>query len=509
MAQDSIIRNKDKNMAEHPHIIIIRLAGEVATKGPRAQKHFVKLLETNISAALDKDDIGHHFSHPHNQIFLHCDDMQGALNILPRIFGIGSFSPIDLIAEATNIDGIIDLALPLFESHIAGKTFCVRSKRMGKHPISCSDLNIRLGGALNQHVESATVKLKEPEVQILIQLTNDQHIYFCHRRIKGAGGLPINPKNRCICLISGGFDSAVAAWQLMRRGIAVDYAFCNMAGSANERMVLQVAKVITELWGHGYAPKFYAVPFDDIITELQTKCGETYRQIVLKRMMYRIANALGRMYRYEAIITGEAIGQVASQTVRNLSLIEKISDFIVLRPLIGMEKMDIVDQARYIGTAVLSEKIKEYCGISKGHPVVRGKLDRMDEEDAKCDLEIITRAIDAMKVIDLNDVTAKDLRSDYLFADDIDEEAILIDCQPANFYAKWHVPGAINIPTDDLMKGYKKLDKDKKYILYCSWGTQTPYAAELMQQAGYEAYAFRGGLSKLQQYFSDLGLDLT
>jgi len=478
-------------------IIIVRAAGEVSLKGNQALDHFIKMLTRNIKAALNQYQIPFKIEYRLKRLFITTSQKDDVLAILPRIFGIGSFSAVDKILNTTDIDTIIDAGVELYQDKIAGKTFCVRAKRFGGSPMSSSTVNMRLGGALNQAVESAKVKLTKPDITIRVEILG-QEVYLHASRIIGAGGLPINKKNRSLCLISGGFDSAVAAWQIMRRGVAIDYVFCNLGGSAYERLVIQVVKTLADLWSYGYEPNMYIIDFDEIVTELQQKTSNTYRQVALKRLMYRAANGIGKMLRYEAIITGEAIGQVSSQTIKNLSIIEAASDFIILRPLVGMDKSEIVHKAQYIGTATLSEKIKEYCGISKGQPVISGNYEKLNEEENNLDLEILHKAVSRRKKIKLSDVTDKDLRSDYLFKETLPEDSLIIDCQTEEFYKQWHAPDAKNIPADQFMSEYRQLDKDKSYLLYCNWGTQSPYLAEIMQQEGYDAYAFKGGLAKFK-----------
>jgi tRNA uracil 4-sulfurtransferase len=293
----------------------------------------------------------------------------------------------------------------------------------------------------------------------------------------------------------------VAAWRLIKRGIAVDYLLCNLGGAANERSVLQVTKVLVEMWEFGYRPSLYVVDFAPLLSELSTQVPGSYRQVVLKRLMYRAGAALAEEIGAEALVTGEALGQVSSQTAANLRAIETAAgELPVYRPLIGADKQEIIADARHIGTAPLSERVRELCALNAGPPVVRATAARAAQNEARIDPGLLDRAVSERKAIDLLDVSAKDLRAPYLFTDTFPRDAVVIDCRSPHQFREWHVPGAVHRDPFELMDSFRKLDKRSIYVLYCSYGTQTPLIAEIMQQFGYEAYAFRGGIQAVRDH---------
>ena len=491
--QDRPLRS-DSSDATGP--IILRLAPEVTTKSRRTRHWFSTVLRRNIEDALKRADIPHEVSTAWSRIFVHTPAPAAALGTLRRVFGIGSLSPVDAICEAT-LDAIVGTGGALYAEQVRGRTYAVRAKRLGPCGFSHMDVERQLGAALNA---DARVDLERPDITVFVEII-DGKAYFFTQRIAGAGGLPTGIQGRALVLISGGFDSAVAAWRIMRRGVEVDYLFCNLGGSAYERLVLQVVKVLSEAWGFGQQPKFHIIDFAPVLDALRGSVDRSYWQVVLKRLMYRAGAEVASEIDASALVTGEAIGQVSSQTIKNLCAIDACVELPVLRPLIAMEKQEIVDEALRIGTAPLSARIAEYCAIASGHPVVACSKTRLDRQEARLDLAVLTEAVSSRKVIDVNAVTAADLRTPYLFVDRIPADATLIDCQAEHLYAAWHAPDAEHHDPDELLREHRRrLEKGRPYVLYCTWGTRTPYLAEVLQQSGYEVYAFDGGVKALRAY---------
>jgi thiamine biosynthesis protein ThiI len=385
----------------------------------------------------------------------------------------------------------------LYRDKVAGKRFAVRCHRVGNHDFKSHDIELQLGGALRPF--AARVDLTHPEITVQVEIRN-REAYLFSERTPASGGLPIGVEGSAIALISGGYDSAVAAWLVLKRGVELDYVFCNLGGDAYERAVVQVAKLIADEWSYGTRPRLHVIDFAEPMRELRAKVKQSYWQVVLKRLMYRAAAELAQQYNALAIVTGEAIGQVSSQTLHNLSAIEPASALPVLRPLIAYEKEEIIARARFIGTAALSEQVKEYCAIAPGRPVTATTADRLAREEYPFDRTVLDQAIAQHKTLDLRALTATDLAAPYLFTSAIPDTAVVIDCRPEAQYAVWHHPSALHRDEWDLLREFKRLDRDKTYVLYCAHGLQTAYIAEKMQNAGYDAYSFKGGIRGIRQY---------
>lgn len=452
----------------------------------------MRRLITNASDALRSSGLEHAIESTWGRLFVRAEP--AAAPILARVFGISSLSPVEHI-ETADLDTIVAAGTARFADAVRDRYFAVRARRVGSHEFSSRDVEVRLGAALRP---SATgVRLDSPDVTVHVEV-RDGDTYFFSDRVPGTGGLPLGVEGRAIALLSGGFDSAVAAWLVMKRGVALDYVFCNLGGDAYERAVLGVAKVLADGWSWGTHPRLHVVDFAEPVRELRETVRQSYWQLVLKRLMYRAATQIGQSLGANAIITGEAIGQVSSQTLSNLRAIEPAADLPVLRPLLGFDKEEIIARARDIGTATLSGRVREYCAIAPGRPVTASSPEKVASAEAAMDPAILDRVIAARRVIDLRGLQPADLVAPYLFTTDIPSDAIVFDCRPLAHYRAWHLPGAIHRDEWELHRSIPDLDKDRTYILYCGYGIQSAYLAEQMQRHGIEAHSFRGGVAALR-----------
>jgi thiamine biosynthesis protein ThiI len=173
----------------------------------------------------------------------------------------------------------------------------------------------------------------------------------------------------------------------------------------------------------------------------------------------------------------------------------------VFRPLLGFDKEEIIERARRIGTAALSEQVKEYCAIVPGRPVTAAREERVLAEERKLDLTVIDRAVASAKRLNVRQLSPTDLVAPYLFANEVAPDAVLIDCRTEQQFNAWHAPGAMHKEEWELARDFKRLARDRKYVLYCAHGIQSAHLAEKMQRSGYEAYSFKGGVAALRKVF--------
>lgn len=475
-------------------VFLLRLAGEISVKSRRTQKRFRQRLLRNLTDALEQTGAPFEIEDRWSRIFVHSDAPDAGYSI-GRVFGIGSLSPIDDKVPAT-VDEIVRAGGERYAGTVRDRSFAVRARRSGSHDFRSKDIEIALGAALDGH---GRVDLTAPDVTVGVEV-RDGDAYLFSSRLDGAGGLPLGVEGRALALVSGGFDSAVASWLMLKRGVELDYVFCNLGGDAYERSVLAVMKVIADRWSYGSRPRIHVVPFGEALDELRDRTQEKYWQILLKRLMYRTACAIASDAPAEVIVTGEAIGQVSSQTLPNLRAIEPAADLPVFRPLIGFDKEEIIRRARTIGTADLSARVKEYCAIAPGRPVTAAAVPVVEAQERRIDLGVLDRAVAARKVLELRGLTATDLVAPYLFTAEVPRGATVLDCRTDAEYADWHLEGARLMDDWELEREFGDLDRDATYVLYCEQGVRTAQIAERMQRAGYEAYSFRGGAPALRRW---------
>ena len=475
-------------------LVLVRLSAELSTKARGTRRRFMRRLVQNIRDAMEASGAVATVESHWTRIFVSTDASPGQLSVLGRIPGISSYSVVLGRSPAT-MEEIVRVGTELFAERVRGHTYAVRARRSGTHPFSSSDVLRQLGAALNP---GARVDLSDPEVEVEVEV-RDEEAYFYSGKEPGLGGLPLAVEGRAVCLISGGFDSAVAAWMMIKRGVQLDYVFCNLAGEAYERSVLQVASVLADQWSYGTRPTLHVIDFGPVLDDLRANTQPRFWQLVLKRLMYRAGELVARESRAAALVTGEAIGQVSSQTLANLAAIDRAAEIPVFRPLIGFDKSDIIATSRRIGTEELSANVQEYCAIAPGNPVTNATPREAEAEDAKLDASVLRRAVSDRRTIDLRDLHSADLVAGYLFTDNVPAGAQIVDLRTEDEWENWHYPGAVNRQMWELDRDPRALGREGTFVLYCEHGQQAALVAEKMQQAGVEAYAFRGGTAALRK----------
>jgi thiamine biosynthesis protein ThiI len=302
-----------------------------------------------------------------------------------------------------------------------------------------------------------------------------------------------------VALVSGGFDSAVAAWQMQRRGVVLEHVFCNLGGAAHELGVLRVMKVVAERWSAGARPRLHAVDFAAVAAELRARTEARYWQVLLKRQMLRAAERVAREWRAAAIVTGEAVGQVSSQTLGNLAVISEATPLPILRPLVGANKDEIIALAGKIGTAELSAVVQEYCAMVPRRPATAAALGAILAEEARLDPEVLERAVAGRRVFDLHALDPDAHSVPELEVEAIPSGATVIDLRPRTAHRAWHWPGALQLDLGPALQAYPSFDKEKTYVLYCEFGLKSAHLAELMRRAGFEAFHVKGGTKQLMR----------
>ena len=392
------------------------------------------------------------------------------------------------------VEDIVSHVLPVYEQRLAGKTFAVRCKRTGKHDFRSIDIERQLGADLIARTEVAGVKLKQPEVTVELEI-NDQSLFVIERRYKGMGGFPIGSIDSVLSLISGGFDSPVASYLCMKRGMRTHFLFFNLGGRDHELGVKEVALYLWHKYGCKQRVLFISVPFEEVIAELLTRVQDSQMGVILKRMMLRVGDRIAGSLDIDALATGECVAQVSSQTVRNLAVIDEVIDRLVFRPLIVADKGDIIDMATAIGTQEFAANMPEYCGVISVNPTTRAKLSRVQAEEERFDMAILDRAIENAVHTRIDRLAEEDLvRTDVEVLSVPLAQSTIVDIRHPD--EEERAPLKINnpvvkIPFYELHTRAAELSKDKTYMLYCGKGVMSRlHASHLLESGGLDVKVY-------------------
>lgn len=486
-------------------LALLRFGGEVTLKSPATRRRFTKRLLRNVRDALKSTGHRGVVERDRDRVYVRapadCD-----LTPLSHCFGVQSLSSVESHPWET-LDDIVEAAVARFGDEVRGKTFGVRVKRVGNRgPVVAfrsQDVARAVGTALNR--EAAGVDLDHPEVEVQIELMPEQ-AYFFSSRVEGPGGLPLGVEGRAVALVSGGFDSAVAAWTMQRRGVVLDHVFCNMGGRDHQLGVLRVMKQIADHWSFGHRPHLHSIDFDAVTRDLRENGEPRYWQVVLKRLMLRAGEMIAREREAHAIITGDAVGQVSSQTLQNIAVISQAISTPVLRPLVGFNKQDIIQIAREIGTDAYSKEVAEYCAMVPSKPSTAASLDIVLEEEAKLDASLLERAVAERSVIDMRALDLGSAESGSLVTHELGPDATLLDLRSAAAFRGWHYEGALHLEFNQALRAYPHFDKSGEYVLVCEFGLKSAHLAELMQREGFRASHFGSGLRDLIDHARKRGL---
>lgn len=349
--------------------------GELWTKSEATRRKMESALLNNIRAALS--GLEFEIRRWRGRIFVDTRQAESAADRLSRVFGVVSVSPAATVEK--DLEAISLAALELARERLGpGESFAVRAHRADKRfPLTSPEIQRRVGGRIKAET-GARVDLKSPDVEIWIEVSDRAYVY--DRVIRGPGGLPYGTQGRAVILFSGGIDSPVAAWMVARRGVRLDFLFFNPGVPEAEEHAHRVYRYLKDRW---YVEgEFYVYDGSEVAWQILSRVREGLRQVVLKRVMYRLARELARRIGALAVVTGESIGQVSSQTLANLAVIEEAVDVPVIRPLAGLDKDETVSWARRIGTYDLSIQIREFCSLER-HSNASATLEEVLREEEK------------------------------------------------------------------------------------------------------------------------------
>ncbi|PIQ98780.1 MAG: tRNA 4-thiouridine(8) synthase ThiI [Nitrospinae bacterium CG11_big_fil_rev_8_21_14_0_20_45_15] len=324
---------------------------------------------------------------------------------LAYVPGIASYSVGEPVH--TDLDSMVKCGIEKVAAHMKGLTslrFCVRSRRSDKRfELTSPEIDFEVGSRIMEALadQGLKVDLHTPEYMLEIEVGSTATFLYDHRR-PGIGGLPVGSAGNVLCLLSGGIDSPVSAFQLMRRGCQVHFVFFDnrpfLGGGGNDK-VRRLTKLLNLYQGCG---DLHIVPFEDIQVSIRDKCHPKNRIVLYRRMMYRIAERLAKRIDCLGLVNGESLGQVASQTLENIHAVSQTVSLSVFRPLIGMDKRDIVNRAKQIGTFNVSiETQPDCCSVfMPQRPATRAKIKDLEYDETRFPMEeLMEKALNNIETV--------------------------------------------------------------------------------------------------------------
>ncbi|MDC9605109.1 tRNA uracil 4-sulfurtransferase ThiI [Xenorhabdus griffiniae] len=471
---------------------IIKLFPEITIKSQTVRLRFIKILASNIRNVLKTFGEGIAVVRHWDNIEVRVkDDNLGTeiCDALTRIPGIHHILQVEE-RDFRDLHHIFEQTYETYCHLLQGKTFCVRVKRRGKHSFTSNEVERYVGGGLNQHIESAKVKLTKPDVTVNLEIDQDKLI-LVKARHEGIGGFPIGTQEDVLSLISGGFDSGVSSYMLMRRGCRVHYCFFNLGGAAHEIGVKQVAHYLWNRFGSSHKVRFVAVNFEPVVAEILEKVDDGQMGVVLKRMMVRAASRVAERYGVQAIVTGEALGQVSSQTLTNLRLIDNVSDTLILRPLISHDKEHIIKLAREIGTEDFARTMPEFCGVISKSPTVKAVKAKIEAEESNFDFEILERVVSEAQNLDIRQIAEQSSEQvvEVEMVSAFSSNDVLLDIRSPDEQDNrpLNIEGIEiqSLPFYKLGTQFGDLPKEKTYLLYCERGVMSRLQALYLREQGF------------------------
>jgi len=464
---------------------ILKLFPEIMVKGPSAKKQMVQQLYSNLQLLLGKTDeriVIKKFSDK-IEVLTPVSVLEEVRNTLLHTPGIEQLLEAIQVDRMESLEKIKQKVCEVVAPVIEGRRFVVRAKRTGSHPFNSSEMERVIGGYILAHSNAAGVDLHTPEETVRIELINNQ-LNIITDKHRGLGGFPIGTQGDVLSLMSGGFDSTVASYLTMKRGIKTHFIFFNLGGAAHEIGVKQVSLYLWSRYGASHPVTFISVPFEHVVTEIFRSTAETYMGVTLKRLMLMAAEKIADMMGIDALVTGESVAQVSSQTLRNLALIDQVTGKLVLRPLATFNKPEIIDIATQIGTRYFAENMPEYCGVISKNPIIHGSYKRMEKEAKRFDYAVLDRAVEEAVTLDIreivNDVNktapvevVHDLSSGDYTVIDIRTDAPCIQT----------VCETIQIPFHKLKTEFRKLPQEREYLLYCDKGIMSQLHAQYLRDS--------------------------
>jgi len=456
---------------------IIKISPEITIKSKPVRKQCLLMLKNNIKKHFDFNEIKVNITWNWDRVNLEWNDNFRIPLILKQIAGIAHFMEVESFnlpeKEEEIFDFIFQKTKDFYLDKIENKTFVARVKRGWKHNFKSIDLERYIWWGLLKCANDTKVKIKDADVTVKVEV-KDKKFHIIKHREEWIWWYPIWFQDKVLSLISGWFDSGVSTYSMMKRWCEVDYLFFNLWWSAHEVWVKQVAYYLWKTFSvpHKRA-RFITVNFEEVIAELLTKVNHRFRWVLLKRFMLKVASIISEDH-YFALVKWDSLGQVSSQTLKNMHVIDKASSNLVLRPLIADNKQEIINISKEIWTYNFACNMPEYCWVISDKPATGAKLEDILAEEENIAEKVLINAIewrktefvkkmmDEFKWKEATELDVVFLPWDNEIVIDIREEA-----HKKKNPLKLENTEILEIPFFEINYKFKDLDNTKTYLFYC------------------------------------------
>lgn len=488
---------------------LLKLFPEITIKSPSVRRQMTRCLVSNVRNALrplgDRIRVRGGWDALRVMVAEDASDhLKGELETaLTRIPGIHEIQSVEEV-PFTSFDDTARRLIEVWQAALPGRAFRVSVKRRGEHDFSSEDLERYLGRALLDAEPSARVNLKHPDLDLRLDVDANR-LRLVRERRSGLGGYPLGVQGQALALLSGGYDSPVAAWKMIRRGIKTHFLFFSLGGPGHEPAVREVAYQLWQDYSRSHRVKFISIPFEAVVAEMQRSIPDGLIGVVLKRMMMRAASRVACRARIPMLVTGDAVAQVSSQSLTNLALIDAASDLPILRPLIAEDKQDIIDTARDIGTARFAESMPEVCGAISRRPNIKAPRAKVLAAEQEFDFSVLDRAVDQASITRSDrllenrqpQAEVRTVQSARALAQEPELRVIDIRTPDERDAAPLRLPvEPLAIPFYELQSRADSLPDDRHYLLYCDQGVMSRLQALHLADRGLNHFGvYREGAS--------------
>ncbi|SFB85401.1 thiamine biosynthesis protein ThiI [Alkalibacterium subtropicum] len=393
--------------------------GELSTKG-KNKKAFIKILNRNVRKKLaGYQNLKITYNHDRMHVKLNGEDSEEVIKELKEVSGIQSFSPI--IRVEKSIEKAKKAVVQLIRNNYRpGMTFKINTRRADhSFEYDTNEMNRLLGSAVEEAIEDIHVKMKNPTATLRVEVRT-RGIFISVDTIQGMGGLPIGSSGKGMLMLSGGIDSPVAGYLSLRRGMEIEAVHFHSPPYTSPQALKKAKDLTAKLSRFAGEITFIDVPFTEIQEQIKKVVPEYYSMTVTRRMMLRLTDEIRRKRNGAAIVNGESLGQVASQTLESMQAINEVTSTPVLRPLISMDKMDIISIAEQIDTFELAvQPFEDCCTIfAPANPKTRPKLKKVQAFESALDVSgLITRALEGIKIEQISKKTNENKKMEKVFAE--------------------------------------------------------------------------------------------